>query len=173
MVTGSGVARSQFVLNYGVLAPLCDPILDRSPDLSRDPTSSHLSRGDRGLCGYSIREHCARGHRQLLAASKAQGRRTSEPSTLPRSIPRGYTRFSQAPEAGSGEVTERRGGQKRSPAQREAGRDERLHQRKVSSCGTNSIPRRKVRAGQPYRGDLIGMTPNNQTHHLFGTYWMN
>ena len=31
MVTGSGVARSQIVLNYGVLAPLCDPILDRVP----------------------------------------------------------------------------------------------------------------------------------------------
>jgi hypothetical protein len=27
----SGVARSQVVLNYGVLAPLRDPILDRAP----------------------------------------------------------------------------------------------------------------------------------------------
>jgi hypothetical protein len=26
-----GGARSQIVLNYGVLAPLCDPILDRVP----------------------------------------------------------------------------------------------------------------------------------------------
>ena len=26
----SGVARSEVVLNYGVLAPLCDPILDRA-----------------------------------------------------------------------------------------------------------------------------------------------
>jgi hypothetical protein len=28
---GSGGARSQIVLNYGILAPLCDPILDRVP----------------------------------------------------------------------------------------------------------------------------------------------
>jgi hypothetical protein len=28
---GGGGARSQIVLNYGVLAPLCDPILDRGP----------------------------------------------------------------------------------------------------------------------------------------------
>jgi hypothetical protein len=28
---GSGAARSKIVLNYGVLAPLCDPILDRTP----------------------------------------------------------------------------------------------------------------------------------------------
>ncbi len=44
------------------------------------------SRGDRGLRGYSMREHCARGHRQLLAASKAPGRRALEPSTLPPSL---------------------------------------------------------------------------------------
>ena len=31
MAAGSGVACSQIVLNYGVLAPLCDPILDRVP----------------------------------------------------------------------------------------------------------------------------------------------
>ena len=31
MAAGSGVARSQIVLNYGVFAPLCDPILDRVP----------------------------------------------------------------------------------------------------------------------------------------------
>ena len=31
MVMGSGLARSQIVLIYGVLAPLCDPILDRVP----------------------------------------------------------------------------------------------------------------------------------------------
>ena len=31
MTAGSGGARSQIVLNYGVLAPLCDPILDRVP----------------------------------------------------------------------------------------------------------------------------------------------
>ena len=31
MTAGSGGARSQIVLNYGVLAPLCDPILGRVP----------------------------------------------------------------------------------------------------------------------------------------------
>ena len=68
-------------------SPRCVIPSGPSPDLSGDPTSSHLSRGDRGLRGYSIREHCARGHRQLLAASKAQDRRRSEPSTLPQSLP--------------------------------------------------------------------------------------
>ena len=46
---------SEVVLNYGVLAPLCDPILGRAPIYRAPPPSSRPSRGDRGLGGYSTR----------------------------------------------------------------------------------------------------------------------
>jgi hypothetical protein len=126
------------MLNYGILAQLCDPILDRVPTYCATQQVATFHEAILGLRGYSIGENCARGHRQLFAASKAQGRQTSEPSTLPRSLPRGYTRFSQAPEAGSGVVTERRGGAKKKPRTEGSGAGQEIASGEVSSCGTNS-----------------------------------
>ena len=70
------------MLKYGILASLCDPILDRAPIYRATHQVAALHEAIEGYADIQF-ANIARGHRHPLAASKAPGRLASEPSTLP------------------------------------------------------------------------------------------